>query len=395
MEIKLFKRRTEAYPGRGLFQERKGSVLVGPPPFLQLLPHPAHLADFEKIYRENAVVNAAINNLTDMIVGVGYYTEADDEKAKKVVDAYAEEVNLDGFLRVVCRNMLVFGFAPVEKWFNKTLNLKPLPPQTVYVQLDNKGEIKGYKQKSWSGSYVDFATDEILWFSHMSYPGNPYGIGLIEPIYSLVEYKNKILLDICKIVHRYASPLNIWLSTSDISPIRDAVEARQPDEDLFIGRVSPDEVQIKTLEMDPRGKYTDYLEIINQEIYEALQAPLLTWLKNSTEASAKVQLEVIQRHVEGIQRYLKRKVEGEIFKPVVDKVGLKEVPRLRWGMPQTGVEKLSVKDVAQLVDSFIIDGRQARELLRKIGLPIEEPEKTGAEKENVKPKRVWRIEQLG
>jgi hypothetical protein len=173
------------------------------------------------------------------------------------------------------------------------------------------------------------------------------------------------------------------------------VENRQPDEDIFIGRAAPEDVNVKTLEMDPRGKYTDYLEIINQEIYEGLQAPLLTYLRNATEASARTQLESIQRTVDGIQRYIKRVVEKEVFSLVVEKKGLKEVPRIRWGKPTTGVENLTFRDVAMLVQAYVLTSRQAVDLLRKMGLPIEgsEPESVKTE-ENVKPERRWRVEVL-
>ena len=365
----------EASSGRGLFsriREQKGSARVGPLPALNLLQHAENLSEFENVYRRNAVVNAAINNLVDMVVGVGYYTEADNPRAKEIVDKYAEEVNLDGFLRVVCRNMLIFGFAPVERWWNDTLQLKTLPPQTVYVEIDKKGNVIGYKQKTWMGEYIDFKLDEIIWFAHNASPSNPYGVGLIEPIYTLIDYKQDILEDICKIVHRYASPLNIWITRGSITDLKTAVENREPDEDIFIGRASPDDIQVKTLEMDPRGRYVDYLEVINQEIYECLQAPLLTYLKNATEASANVQLEVIQRHVDGVQRYIKRVVEKEVFRPLVEKAGLSEVPRIRWGKPSIGVENLTVKDIATLVQAYVLSTDQAVDLLRKMGLPIEE-----------------------
>lgn len=376
MEVKLniFRRSVDARPGRGLFsvREKKGVVAAKPPWPGRRVPHPENLSKFEDVYRKSAVVNAAINNLVDMIVGVGYYTEADDERAKNLVDDYAELVNLDGVLRVVCRNMLVFGFAPVERWWNETLQLKPLPPQTVYVVMDEKGNIEKYQQKTWSGRWINFDLDEIVWFAHNAYPGNPYGIGLIEPIHTLVNYKNRILEDICKIVHRYASPLNIWITRADVSNLKEAVENREPDEDIFIGHAGREDVEIKTLEMDPRGRYVDYLEVINQEIYECLQAPLLTYLKNATEASARVQLEVIDRHVNGVQRYIKRVVEKEVFRPIVERAGLSEVPRIRWGRPSTGIENLAVRDIAQLVQAYVLTADQAVDLLRKMGLPIEE-----------------------
>lgn len=375
----------EAYSGRGLFDgkiiERKGELYVGSPPALGLLRHPENIYEFERIYRSSAVVNAAVNNLVDMIVGAGYYTEAIDSRAKEVVDAYAEEVDLDGFLRVVCRKMLIFGFTPVERWWEDgKLNLNPLPPQTVYVQVDEKGRVIGYKQKSWSGKTIEFKPEEIIWFSHTAYPGNPYGVGLIEPIYKLITYKDKILDDICRIVHRYASPLNIWITRGPIESLREAVKSRQPDEDIFIGRASPEDIQVKTLEMDPRGRYTDYLEVINQEIYECLQAPLLTYLRNATEASARVQLEVVQRHIDGIQRYIKRVIEKEIFKPLIENAGLSEVPRMRWDRPSTGIEKITIRDIALLVQACVVTREQAVSLLRKMGLPIEEPPQESLEK---------------
>lgn len=364
----------EALSGRGLFNERiferRGEIHVGPAP-LGLVRHPEHINEFEKIYRRSAVVNAAINNLVDMIVGVGYYTEAEDPRAKDLVDSYAEEINFDGLLRVICRNMLVFGFAPVERWWDDTLQLKPLPPQTVYVQVDERGNAIGYKQRTWSGRYIDFKPDEIIWFSHTAYPGNPYGVGLIEPIYTLISYKDRILEDICRIVRRYASPLNIWITRGPVEALREAVVNRQPDEDIFIGRAGPEDVHVKTLEIDPRGRYTDYLEVISQEIYEGLQAPLLTYLRNATEASARVQLEVIQRHVSGIQRYIKRIVEREIFRLLVERAGLNEVPRIRWGRPGVNIEGITLRDIAALVHVGAITAKQAIDLLHKMGLPIE------------------------
>jgi hypothetical protein len=370
-----FGRRIQAEAG-GPLAERKGVVRVGPPPFEGVAPHPENIEKYERLYRESSLVNSAVNSLTDMIVGAGYFTEADEEEeAKRLVDEYAEVVNLDGLLRRICQLMLIYGFAPVERWWaNGLLNLKPLPPRTVYIRLDEKGRLLGYRQRTWSGRSIDFNPEEIIWICHSELPGQPYGVSLIEPVINLIEYKQEILEDLCRIVHRYASPLNIWITRADISPIKSAVEQREPDEDIFIGRASKDDVEIKTLEMDPRGRYTDYLNVINEEIYEALKAPFLVHLRNATEASARVQLEVIQRHVEGIQRYLKRIIEGEIFRPMVEKHGLGEVPRLRWGRPSTGVENISVEDVARLVQAYVITSKQAVELLKKMGLPIEAEE---------------------
>lgn len=354
-------------------REKKG-VLTTSPPILGRILHPANLESFEKIYLENAVVNAAINMLTEMTVGVGYFTETKDEKAKNIVDEYAEEVNLDGLLRIICRNCLIYGYAPVERWWDETLRLKPLPPPSIYVIIDAKGNLKGYQQKTWSNNYIDFKPDEIIWFSPFAYPGNPYGVGKIGPIYTLAQYRKEILQNFALIIKRHARPPAVWLTRGDPTTLQKAAEARSPDQDFFIGPVADPDKDLKIIipDFDPRGKYSDLLEAINQEIYEGLQAPLLTWLKNSTEASAKIQLEAIQSYIAGVQRYFKRIIEREIFTPIIKKAGLTETPRLRWGIPPTGVEKLTIKDIAELVQASIITTKQGQALLRKIGLPIQE-----------------------
>ncbi|MEM2177039.1 MAG: phage minor head protein [Archaeoglobaceae archaeon] len=425
--FKIFRRKMKVLSGKGLFAqsekqsdnaltvewlsesesrrfvekclvEKKGVVITGPPPVLGRLRHPPNIQFFEKIYAENGVVNAAINTLTELTVGVGFFTESSDEKAKKLVDEYAEKVNLDGLLRVICRNCFIFGFSPVERWWeNNILQLKPLPPQTVYAIIDAKGNVKGYQQKTWSGEYIDFSIDEIIWFSPFAYPGNPYGIGKISPIYSLTFYRNEILQNFALIVKRHARPPAVWLMRADPENVKREAEKRSPDQDFFLGPIDPEkDLKIIFPEISARGQYENMFEALNQEIYEGLQAPLLTWLKNSTEASAKVQLEVIQRHVSGIQRYFKRIVEREIFTPLIRKAGLSETPRLRWGVPQTGVENLTIRDIAMLVQAYVITPKQAIALLRKIGLPIEEQvEKRAEERAPLVEYALWKYHAVG
>ncbi|MEM2127823.1 MAG: hypothetical protein QXH67_06345, partial [Candidatus Bathyarchaeia archaeon] len=239
---RLLERRIQAEAG-GSTVERKGIIRVGSPPFEDVAPHPQNIEKYERLYRESALVNSAVNSLTDMIIGAGYFTEAEEPESKELVDDYAEMVNLDGLLRKACQLMLIYGFAPIERWWaNGHLNLKPLPPRTLYIRLDERGRLLGYRQRTWSGRPIEFEPDEIIWLCCNELPGQPYGVSLIEPVINLLEYKQEILTDLCRIVHRYASPLNIWITRSDISPVKSAVERREPDEDIFIGRASPEDV---------------------------------------------------------------------------------------------------------------------------------------------------------
>jgi hypothetical protein len=85
-------------------------------------------------------------------------------------------------------------------------------------------------------------------------------------------------------------------------------------------------------------------------------------------------LEVIDRHIEGIQQYVKRVVEREIFAPLLAAYGLSDVPSLEWGQPKTGLEELDLEGLARLVDVGALTPSQAQDLMRKMGLPLEETE---------------------
>jgi hypothetical protein len=65
-------------------------------------------------------------------------------------------------------------------------------------------------------------------------------------------------------------------------------------------------------------------------------------------------------------------VEGEIFKPLVEAHGLKEVPRLNWGLPRTKLDEVGLDDIAKLVQALVIDSSTARKWLAKLGFPVEE-----------------------
>lgn len=360
----------------GPIQEKKGLVSRGT--YDKLARHPANLGEYEKYYKSDAEVNAAINVLADMSVGVGYFTEADDENAKKIVDQFAEKVGLDQILLNIVKSMLIYGFCPVEKWLVKgppagVLKLKILPSRTVKVKRIRKGKVLGYKQIL-NGHKIDFKVKEIVFFVYNKVGTNPYGTSIIEPILTLVKAKEQTHKDMPKIIHRYSSPLTVWETSSDIKPLKDAVIEREPNEDIFLGNVRKDETRFKTVEIDPRGRFTEYIQDINNNILEGLQAPLLHYLRNATEASARTMLEVIDRHIQGIQRYVKRVVEREIFTLLINAHGVKEVPTIHWGAKKTGVEDLDLDGIANLVGKRAITPLQAQKLLKKMGLPLEDEE---------------------
>jgi len=337
-------------------------------------PHKRDLSKFEAFYREDPVVRAAVDFLTEMIAGVGYYTTCDDERAKEIVDGFAEKVNLDGILINAVRSMLIYGDAYIEKVFDgkRIENLVLIPSKTMKVQRDEHGRVTGYIQ-SVSGRKVKFSAEEITHLSYCRLPGEAYGVSLLEPCLSMLEQKKSCITDMGKILDRYAAPKIIWaVSNENVAErLKEVLDNLEPDEDPII---PAEGIAWKVLTIDPRARFEFFYDYLDRQIFEGLKAPLLSWLRNATEASAKVMLEAIERHVAGVQRYVKRKVEAEIFRPLIEAEGLSEVPRLNWGMPRTKLDDLTLKDIGDLVKNMVISSSQAQVWLKKLGFPLEEAE---------------------
>ncbi len=145
------------------------------------------------------------------------------------------------------------------------------------------------------------------------------------------------------------------------------------------------EADIKTVAVDPRARYEAYIDHILNQVYLAGQTPIpkLLTTPGFTEASANAAIEVAERHVMALQRFIKRIVEREIFVPVIKQGGLdpKQADcRLNWGMPET--PEIELEDVVRLAEISAttrvqyVRPDEVRKILVKMGFELAEPEET-------------------
>ena len=149
-----------------------------------------------------------------------------------------------------------------------------------------------------------------------------------------------------------------------------AIENRDPDQWITIGNVNEGEFGFDVIEVASRSQPHEWIDLINMLICEGLHAPLLLYLKNATEASATVMMESVDRLVNGKQRYIKRRVEKYLFEPQVSQ----PVPRLIWGAPKTGLEKVTLTELASIINSPKLANNQAQELIKMFFPNLPEPE---------------------
>ena len=138
---------------------------------------------------------------------------------------------------------------------------------------------------------------------------------------------------------------------------------------------------MKTVAVDPRARFEAYVEHILNQVYLGGQTPLpkLFTTPGFTEASARAALDMAERKVMALQRFIKRIVEREIFAPVIAQAGLdpkKADCRLNWGIPER--PKIEVADVVRLAEVSASYGvpylrpEEVRRMLAKMGFELAE-----------------------
>jgi hypothetical protein len=325
----------------------------------------------------------------------------ENHKNKKLIDAYSESVNLDEDINETVMTMLQKGFCPVERLDD--YDLKILPPESFYIYKTKKGDVYRYTQERSLGDVIsiwekpkwketlhaakenyqreDFEKlmkfeqgrnrgklDDIILFFHRKTTSWVYGKSLVEPIGSLLDDRAQMNKDMPAAVHRWAYPIPIMRTRGEKNALQQACVDRDADEWIFIGNAEEGEVTFDTLAIDPQARFIPYIELIYYQICEGLHAPLLLYLKNATEASATVMMESVDRLINGIQRYVKRRVEKFLFEPQVGE----PVPRLVWGQPKTGMEEVTLDQVASLAP--YLARNQLEDLLLQLGISLPDAE---------------------
>jgi hypothetical protein len=362
-----------------LTREQKG-VVEGYPQLWQAIskPQPADYAKLYDYYKTHPLVKSSVDSLAGMITGVGYYTTVNDPqdprqaRAKELVDNFAAKVNIDELLLDIAKDLLITGNCFVEKVFQKRrlVGLKRLPVTEMRVVRDRFGNVEKYVQRP-AGAEIVFSPEELIHFKWNDVKLTGYGIGIVEPIQDYLEFDKRNMENMTEVIYKTAYPIPVFTfkSKADVDYFQELLKKREPGEPiLMVGEVTPTIIQV-----DSRIRFGEFLDIVERKIFEGMRAPLLSWLRNATEASAKVMLETVDRDVRAMQRYIKRKVEGEIFQPLLEGEGIRDVQvKLYWGMQKTGYEDLDLEKIFALVDSGYLTRDQAIEVLRKIGIPIPE-----------------------
>ena len=396
---KLRERRARAVPA----YERASRPVVRPA--RTVLPGEAPPIPFSTlldIYLRDPTARAAVDYLADQAVGMGFYTTAELPEAKRVVDEFCERVGLDELLQLTAREVIAFGNSFWLKVTPERLEDLRLIPITnvrrIYREPD--GSVRAYEFAS-GGKLVKLAPEEVVHFRWNAINNEAFGSGLLRTLAEPLElgqegvsarrpvYAMKALVQEALVMQllTHSSPNQLWvfpgLPPSELDPEKPGTVAHEiahmpPWGARWVSNQEGADIKLAAPRFS-RG-FEMHVENITDEFILGLQTPLpkLIIKRGFTEASAKAALELVERKVLALQRFLRRVVERQVFAPLVRQAGLdprEARVRLHWGVPER--PRLRVEDVLRAFELGVLSREEARSMLAELGWPVRPEEGEG------------------
>ena len=374
----------------------KGILRTIATPSIPETPEPA-FATLVEIYKKDEDARAAVDFYAQAIVGSGFHTSCAEgyEEAKRVVDLFAEEVDLDSYLLDVAKEIVAYGNSFTELITPTDLrDLRILPIDSVWrIHRSQDGTVLKIEQHK-HNSKVEFRPEEIIHWRWGAVSAESYGRGILHTLAETLTYtlrfsdgssvtrvvpplykiKAMVRDDLRKILHHYI-PRSAWV-------FADASDAWIQAQAALIGKLDAGEriavnkdVKIVEETLDIRGRLEFIIQYFENAYLKALQTPItkLFTTPGYTEASARVVQEQFERLIRSLQRYIKRVVEKKIFRPIVAQAGFdpaKASVRLNWG--QVEPPEIEFDHVLRAGELGFLRVDEVRRLLASLGFPLSE-----------------------
>jgi len=363
--------------------EKKGALLPAWRTVTGETP-PTSFETLLNIYISDPAARAAVDFLADQAVGAGFYTTAKLPEAKTVVDAFNEVIHMDELLLQTAREVVAFGNCFWEKLEPQKLETLQILPLTSIERIlrDAYGDVQSYKQSFRYGNGT-LEPERIVHFRWNTVNGEAFGTGVLRTLAeslkltntetrpSFATMKASLEKSMTEIMRKHAGPTEIWkfegLSDDRISEYAAMLKSMPREGARFVVNTP---VEVEVVSVDPRSRFDTYVEHVWNQYLLGLQTPLpkLFTTPGFTEASAKAAIQIAERKVLALQRFIKRVVEREVFALVLAQAGIdvREAKcRLQWGQPEK--PQLKVEDMLKAFESGVVNAEEVRAMLVKTG----------------------------
>ena len=341
------------------------------------------------VYLGDTMARSAVDFLAEQITGPGFYTTAEEPKAKVVVDDFCASVNLDELLLSTAREVVAYGNSFWERITPVRLeNLKLLPITSIErVERTAEGVVQGYRQtQAYEGGLL--RSGQVIHWRWNAVNAEALGSGLIRSLCeglqtstgevrpAVADMKARMEKAMLDQFEKFSGPTELWtfkgLTKDDLQAYANVLK-RIPSKGARLAY--NDEAEIKQAVVPMSRGWESHIEAITNGFLLGLETPIprLFTTPGFTEASARAALEAAERKVMSLQRFIKRTIEREVFNPVVEQAGYNPSEakvKLNWGIPSE--PELVTSDVLKAFELGVLSRDEVRKILIGVGWKLME-----------------------
>lgn len=186
--------------------------------------HKIHPSDLMFLYESHPIVYAVINQISDSVIGDGYFfvknqeevKDNNTEEIKKIFSGSQGDQSLKLTMKQIVKDVLTTGDSYMEKVaFNpRVVRLDRISPRYMRKRVTKTGELIGYGQ--WIAGKWMITWDKEEVFSEGLNNGDVYGIPPLQASYQEVLTDLGAIMFNKKFFENDASPLMFWKLKEDI-----------------------------------------------------------------------------------------------------------------------------------------------------------------------------------
>ena len=330
--------------------------------------HPFDFSQCEGIYTKMGFVTGVIDKFIDFVVGPGFYIECDNERAKKIIDDFMRDVNMDTLLRAWIKEALVKGNGFLEIGGKKgevPKGLKVLNANWMYVKRDKFGVVEEYNQ--YTGGFKRFDKTKAIPFNPYQIAHIPfnkvgdcaYGLGIVSPALVTIDHLLQQEKDLHMLMNRKANaPYDVTMgkvvSGKYIKPRKeDIISFGKKLETLHNKHewVHDGLTEIKVLDFGNIGeKFEAVLNYDTDMLFFTFQVPeVLMGRGKIPEGLAKVQMDAFERRIQSIQAEVEKVIENDLFKRILLANGFDVHVEFQWGRPSSMEKNERLKRIWEML----------------------------------------------
>jgi len=353
--------------------------------------HPFNYKAVTDLTKKYGLISAIVDKHVDYMMSGGITAKCEDDKAKKIIEEFMRDMQFEVTVRAWLRQAFQKGFSPLEISSGKNGGidgLKLLKADSVYVDRDDRGVVKGFNQYTRSlreigvfskDDVIPFEPDEIADLNFNVYEDNYYGMGIVYPLLCLVDDLICSRKEMHTLMKRKAnSPLFFIMGDRTKGPKGDFPTRGEMEElgqklEWLHNRhewVLTDYVKPMAIDFGNIGEKFHYIIDNDLEtLFMGAQIPSVVMGKaNIPEGLAKVQGAGFDLRIQSYREEAEKVIEQKIFKVVLNANGLDQHVEVVWGLPSRDEINESIKSIGELLKNpFLNENLKAQLELKLAG----------------------------